>query len=267
MKVTRLARLEVRRRRFVRMVSRNASGAANLAWGLVVIGGVVECFWVGGLKHAAGAGEWALVVAGIAFSFVAMMFACKVLEVSVAYAVFVGIGTAGVVLSEIFVFGEPFSAAKVGLIALLLAAVVALKFTSAEGGAHETAALEGVSEQLGLDEKIRAGLGLAADGSSVRGARSHLGGRGDLDGGFVGAGANSNLAGADGAKSTLNSNLNDGEIVSNSNLAGADEINSNLTDKNGADAGATNGAKNGANSATTATAATAHAAPETKGAR
>ena len=103
---------------------------ANFAWFLVILGGVVEIFWVSGLKHADSLHLYILTIAGIGFSFVSMLVAVRYLEVSVAYAVFVGIGTLGVVLAEMLVFGESFSPLKLVFIFTLLAGIIGLKFES-----------------------------------------------------------------------------------------------------------------------------------------
>ncbi|TQR29056.1 QacE family quaternary ammonium compound efflux SMR transporter [Campylobacter sp. MIT 99-7217] len=121
----------------------------NLAWALVIFGGIVECFWVSGLKYANSFALYIFTGLGILISFCCMLYAMKRIEVSVAYAVFVGIGTAGVVLSEIFFFHEPFSLLKVILIAVLLFGVIGLKFTSKE---YDDDFVKEVSKDLGLDE-------------------------------------------------------------------------------------------------------------------
>lgn len=46
------------------------------------------------------------------------------------YAVFVGLGIAGTVFSEILFFGEPFKVGKVLLILFLLAGVIGLKLVT-----------------------------------------------------------------------------------------------------------------------------------------
>lgn len=106
----------------------------NLAWLLVLIGGVCEVFWVSGLKYADTLGLQILTGVGISISFVCMLFSIKALEISVAYSVFVGIGAGGIVVMEILAFGEPASLAKLSLIALLMCAVIGLKFTTHENG-------------------------------------------------------------------------------------------------------------------------------------
>lgn len=104
----------------------------NIAWFYVLIGGLVECVWVSGLKYSSELWHYALTAIGICISFTCMIKACKKIEVSIAYSVFVGIGTAGVVLAEIFIFNETFSFLKVFFVFLLLFAVIGLKLSTKE---------------------------------------------------------------------------------------------------------------------------------------
>ncbi|MFC9711083.1 DMT family transporter [Paenibacillus sp. NPDC056933] len=110
----------------------------NRNWLYVFIGGIIEIVWVSGLKHASNVWEWALTSVAIILSFGLIIAASKRLPVGTVYAVFTGIGTAGTVLTEMLLFGEAFSLAKVLLIALLLCGVVGLKLVtdqqSAKGG-------------------------------------------------------------------------------------------------------------------------------------
>ncbi|WP_414703642.1 DMT family transporter [Pseudalkalibacillus sp. SCS-8] len=93
--------------------------------------------WVIGLKHAYDFWTWSGTVASIIISFYLMIMAGRKLPVGTVYAVFVGIGTAGTVFSEILFFGEPFKVGKIILIAILLIGVIGLKSVTidkAEGG-------------------------------------------------------------------------------------------------------------------------------------
>lgn len=121
---------------------------ANLAWFLVILGGVVECFWVSGLKYANSPLTYILTGLGILISFCCAVIAMRKIEVSVAYAVFVGIGTMGVVLSEMVFFEEKFSFLKIFLIFILLLGVIGLKFVSKE---NDEALVDEFSQDLGLD--------------------------------------------------------------------------------------------------------------------
>lgn len=105
-------------------------------WILVVIAGVFEVVWVAGLKHADSFLTWAITVIALVVSFAVLIYSGKKLPTSTVYAVFVGLGTAGTVVSEMVLFGEPFSWAKIGLIALLLVGIIGLKLVTHEHEDH-----------------------------------------------------------------------------------------------------------------------------------
>lgn len=107
----------------------------NSNWTKVIIAALFEVAWVIGLKHAHGFMEWTGTILAIAISFYYMIKASQYLPVGTVYAVFVGLGTTGTVLMDIFFFGEPFKASKILLIAILLAGVVGLKIVS--GGSRK----------------------------------------------------------------------------------------------------------------------------------
>ncbi|WP_367179003.1 multidrug efflux SMR transporter [uncultured Helicobacter sp.] len=124
----------------------------NMAWFLVIIAGIIECFWASGLKYAQSMWAYNIVALGIILSFVLNLVACRVLEASTVYAVFVGIGTAGIVSSEILIFDEPFSFTKVILIFLLLCAVIGLKLSSKSIRAQDSRISQSLGSEIGLDD-------------------------------------------------------------------------------------------------------------------
>jgi paired small multidrug resistance pump len=99
----------------------------NANWVKVFVGAFFEVFWVIGLKHANGFWSWTGTVISIIVSFYLIIMAGRKLPVGTVYAVFVGLGTAGTVVSEIIFFGEPIKAEKIILILLLLVGVLGLK--------------------------------------------------------------------------------------------------------------------------------------------
>ncbi|MET3699795.1 paired small multidrug resistance pump [Bacillus oleivorans] len=99
----------------------------NANWLKVFIGAFFEVFWVIGLKHANGFWTWTGTGISIFISFYLIIMASRKLPVGTVYAVFVGLGTAGTVISEIIFFGEPIKMEKIILILLLLAGVIGLK--------------------------------------------------------------------------------------------------------------------------------------------
>ncbi|MFC4323029.1 DMT family transporter [Litchfieldia salsa] len=102
----------------------------NANWMKVFIAALFEVCWVIGLKHADDLFSWVGTVISIVISFYLMIMATKKLPVGTVYAVFVGLGTAGTVVSEIIFFGEPFKLSKILLILLLLIGVVGLKLVT-----------------------------------------------------------------------------------------------------------------------------------------
>ncbi|MFD2613623.1 DMT family transporter [Paenibacillus gansuensis] len=104
----------------------------NRQWTLVLLAAFFEVGWVIGLKHSELWWEWVLTAGAISVSFYALIAASRDLPVGTVYAVFVGLGTAGTVLSESLFFGEPLQAGKLALIAVLLIGVIGLKMTGHE---------------------------------------------------------------------------------------------------------------------------------------
>ncbi|WP_243357130.1 DMT family transporter [Bacillus litorisediminis] len=104
----------------------------NANWIKVFIAALFEVFWVIGLTHAHDVWTWMGTVISILISFYLMIMAGQKLPVGTVYSVFVGIGTAGTVFSEIIFFGEPFKTSKILLILLLLAGVIGLKLVTNE---------------------------------------------------------------------------------------------------------------------------------------
>lgn len=102
----------------------------NKDWIKVFIAAVFEVCWVIGLKHADDFLTWTGTITSIIISFYLMIMAGKKLPVGTVYAVFVGLGTAGTVFSEILFFGEPFKTEKLLLILVLLVGVIGLKFVT-----------------------------------------------------------------------------------------------------------------------------------------
>lgn len=103
-------------------------------WLLVVAAAVFEVAWVTGLKHADSFLAWSGTALAIVVSFAVLVYSGKKLPTSTVYAVFVGLGTAGTVICEMVWYGEPFSWAKIGWIALLLAGIIGLKLGTPEPG-------------------------------------------------------------------------------------------------------------------------------------
>lgn len=98
-----------------------------MAWIYVLLAGVVEILWVLGLKHSETLLQWTGTTIAIIASFYLIIKASEQLPVGTVYAVFTGMGTAGIVTIDIVLFGEPFSLIKCLFIALILFGVIGIK--------------------------------------------------------------------------------------------------------------------------------------------
>jgi paired small multidrug resistance pump len=104
----------------------------NSKWIQVLIASLFEVLWVIGLTHAYNIWTWTGTIISIILSTYLMIEAGRKLPVGTVYSVFVGIGTAGTVISEIVFFGEPFKWSKILFIFLLLLGVIGLKIVTKE---------------------------------------------------------------------------------------------------------------------------------------
>lgn len=109
----------------------------NRNWITLIFASILEVFWVIGLAHSHDLWTWTGTIIALIISNYLMITVGQVLPAGTVYAVFVGLGTAGTVISEILFFGEAFKWGKIVLILLLLIGVVGLKLVttnkSAEG--------------------------------------------------------------------------------------------------------------------------------------
>ncbi|RLL46547.1 QacE family quaternary ammonium compound efflux SMR transporter [Oceanobacillus piezotolerans] len=99
----------------------------NKDWSIVFLAGLFEIGWVTGLNHSYNWWTWALTLIAIYASMHLLIIGSERLPVGTTYAVFAGMGTAGTVVMEIFVFGEAFQLEKIVLILILLCGVIGLK--------------------------------------------------------------------------------------------------------------------------------------------
>ncbi|MCE3039405.1 DMT family transporter [Helicobacter anatolicus] len=99
----------------------------------LLLGVVAEIFWVSGLKYFSDNLPGIIsIVIGVCISFSSLIMACKKMEVSIAYAMFVGLGTFGVVCIDIFYFKQDFTKVKLFLILVLMIGIIGLKLIKEE---------------------------------------------------------------------------------------------------------------------------------------
>jgi quaternary ammonium compound-resistance protein SugE len=104
-----------------------------MAWGLVIIAGLLETGWAVGLKQTDGFTKFwpsLFTILGIVASMLLLSIAARTLPIGTAYAIWVGIGSAGAVILGNVLFGESLGPARVFFLLLLLIAITGLKVTS-----------------------------------------------------------------------------------------------------------------------------------------
>jgi quaternary ammonium compound-resistance protein SugE len=106
-----------------------------MSWTYVVIAGIFEVGWAIGLKYSEGFKQLIPSIATVVsfiLSFYFLMLGSKDLPIGTAYAVWTGIGSVGVVLLGIVLFGESKDLVRIGCIALIILGILGLKLTGGE---------------------------------------------------------------------------------------------------------------------------------------
>jgi quaternary ammonium compound-resistance protein SugE len=105
-----------------------------MAWFVLVIAGLVEIAWAVGMKYT---GHWsrlgpsAFVVVAYFVDLYLLSIPMRQLPVGTAYSVWVGIGSIGVTLFGIAVFGESATPMRLACVGLIVLGVVGLKLLPA----------------------------------------------------------------------------------------------------------------------------------------
>ncbi len=102
----------------------------NLAWGLLLLAGLLDMAWVGAMKLNEGFTKpgWSAVSLLLLAALVAALGqAVKMLPVGTAYAVWTGIGAVGTVVLGLVVFQESLGVGRLVCLALVVGGVVGLK--------------------------------------------------------------------------------------------------------------------------------------------
>lgn len=104
-----------------------------MPWLLLVLAGLLEAGWAIGLKYTE---EFTkpvpsvLTILAIVVSMYLLAVAVRALPIGTAYAVWVGIGAFGAAVLGIALLGEPATPARLFFLALLIAAILGLKFSA-----------------------------------------------------------------------------------------------------------------------------------------
>jgi len=103
------------------------------AWVLLGLAGLAEIGWVIGLKYSDGFTKpvaSTITIVSLLVSMVLLGWAVKTLPIGTAYAVWTGIGAAGAAIAGLYLFGESANPMRLFFIALIIAGVAGLKFST-----------------------------------------------------------------------------------------------------------------------------------------
>ena len=102
-------------------------------WLILFLAGLAEIGWVIGLKYSEGftrAVPSLLTIFMLSVSMALLGWATKTLPIGAAYAVWTGIGAAGAAIAGIVLFQESAAPMRLACIALIVAGVAGLKFST-----------------------------------------------------------------------------------------------------------------------------------------
>src|SRR5688500_2796323 len=108
-------------------------GGPAMAWIILIIAGLLETGWAIGLKYTNRITRpvpSVITIILIIASMLLLAIAAKPLPIGTAYAVWTGIGAFGAAVIGILLLGESANPARLFFLALLVVAIIGLKFTS-----------------------------------------------------------------------------------------------------------------------------------------
>jgi quaternary ammonium compound-resistance protein SugE len=106
-----------------------------MAWVFLAVAGLFECGWAIGLKYTEGFSRlWPSIftIVMMIVSFQLLSLSMKSIPVGTAYAVWTGIGAAGVALLGMVLFGESRDVMRIVCLLLIVSGVIGLKVFSGE---------------------------------------------------------------------------------------------------------------------------------------
>lgn len=104
-----------------------------MAWGILLLAGLLEVAWATGLKYTEGfsrLGPTIATAAALIASMTLLGLALRTLPLGTAYAVWTGIGTVGTAVLGIVLFDEPATTIRLVCIGLIVAGILGLKLFS-----------------------------------------------------------------------------------------------------------------------------------------
>ena len=101
-----------------------------MAWFYLFVAGIFEIFWAVGIKYCDGFKitiPLILVIISMTFSIIFLGLATKTIPMSIAYAVWTGIGIVGVFTYGLFILKDPISVKNIIFVGMILIGIVGLK--------------------------------------------------------------------------------------------------------------------------------------------
>ncbi|MBN8522555.1 MAG: multidrug efflux SMR transporter [Rickettsiales bacterium] len=101
-----------------------------MAWFYLFIAGIFEIFWAVGIKYCDGFKitlPLILVIISMALSVIFLGLATRTIPMSIAYAVWTGIGIIGVFTYGLFILKDPISVKNIIFVGMILIGIVGLK--------------------------------------------------------------------------------------------------------------------------------------------
>jgi quaternary ammonium compound-resistance protein SugE len=104
-----------------------------MSWIYLFLAGILEIVWAIGLKYTEGFTKlWpsVITIAVAWLSFYLLAVAVKTIPVGTGYAIWTGIGAAGVALLGMLLFGEPATISRFLFLGLIIVGIVGLKLSA-----------------------------------------------------------------------------------------------------------------------------------------
>lgn len=101
-----------------------------MAWLYLFIAGIFEIFWAVGIKYCDGLKitlPLVLVIISMGISIIFLGLATKTIPMSIAYAVWTGIGIVGVFAYGLLILKDPISSNSIIFVGLILIGIIGLK--------------------------------------------------------------------------------------------------------------------------------------------
>ena len=101
-----------------------------MAWFYLFVAGIFEIFWAVGIKYCDGFKitlPLVLVIISMTLSIIFLGLATKTIPMSIAYAVWTGIGIIGVFTYGLFILKDPISVKNIIFVGMILIGIVGLK--------------------------------------------------------------------------------------------------------------------------------------------